>query len=119
VFEANWNQVIEDFEIPHGMVVQLGEISGGSNTPKMVSKLLQWKKENLDQCESYWNRLYDLQSRLLNGFSKLSQIDKRDRKAYEDELRECAQYVIGRQKSGSPVASVLLTIQETYNVWLD
>jgi phosphomevalonate kinase len=114
--EAKWDQFVHDFQVPSGLLVQLGEISGGSNTPKMVSKLLEWRKENFEECESYWKDLDNLQSRLLEQFSKIAEMEQCNRKQYEEELRASAQDIIGRPKTHSPLSSLLMTMQKTYNV---
>ena len=34
------------FQLPPGFQLVLGEVDAGSNTPRMVSRLLEWKSEN-------------------------------------------------------------------------
>ena len=35
----------------------LGDVNAGANTPSMVSKLLQWKRENCEEGMTYWNSI--------------------------------------------------------------
>jgi phosphomevalonate kinase len=43
---VEWDNLHEKLALPHQMRLILGDVSEGSNTPKMVSKVLQWKREN-------------------------------------------------------------------------
>jgi phosphomevalonate kinase len=52
---VEWDNLHEKLALPHQMRLILGDVSEGSNTPKMVSKVLQWKREN--EAESTGNFL--------------------------------------------------------------
>lgn len=67
-----WDHRIEHFSLPPGFLIQLGDITTGSNTPSMVSKLTKWRSANLERCESIWTNLNSCNLRVKAGFRKLS-----------------------------------------------
>jgi phosphomevalonate kinase len=94
----------------------MGEISGGSNTPKMVSKLLQWREENYSQCEDYWNRLDSLQAQLSDLFQQISLVEKNSEK-YQKDLKECSKVVIADMDPAlSELATFLVEMHSVYKV---
>ncbi len=50
VVERNWDNILKPFALPHGLFLQLGEVKGGTNTPKMVVSLLKWRDGNVKEC---------------------------------------------------------------------
>lgn len=50
IVDATWDSKKLPFKLPPGVRILLGEIRKGSNTPKMVSKLLEWKATNPKKC---------------------------------------------------------------------
>ena len=46
VVDKEWDAQVQPCDIPRGIRLVLGEVDTGSNTPSMVSKVLQWKSKN-------------------------------------------------------------------------
>lgn len=43
--------MVTPFSLPPGLTLILGDVSQGSDSPKMASKLLQWKADNQEICK--------------------------------------------------------------------
>jgi phosphomevalonate kinase len=50
IVDLDWDSKKVPFKLPPGLKMVLGEIRKGSNTPKMVAKLLEWKEMNPKIC---------------------------------------------------------------------
>lgn len=44
-----WDNQVSPFSLPPGFNLILADIDTGSNTPSMVSKVLQWRKDDSEQ----------------------------------------------------------------------
>ena len=44
-----WDHEHQKVELPAGLCLIMGDVSGGSNTPSMVRKLLEWNSRS-DRC---------------------------------------------------------------------
>jgi phosphomevalonate kinase len=52
LFLKRWDNRIKIFKLPPGLELVLGEVDTGSNTPKMVSNVLEWRKNDPDSGNS-------------------------------------------------------------------
>lgn len=52
-----WDNIIIKSNLPPGFSIVLGDINCGSNTPSMVGKVLQWRKEQPEESRSIWQCL--------------------------------------------------------------
>jgi phosphomevalonate kinase len=93
VIDSNWDNSLKPFRIPHGLYLQLGEVKGGTNTPKMVFKLLKWRESNVAECmlmlmigDEVWIKLQAIQDCILSKFNQLNQYYSEQPQCYEDEL---------------------------------
>lgn len=89
-----WDQCIKPVTLPPGFVLQLGDISAGSNTPKMVSKVLDWRKENLTLCESMWADLSSLSNLINLNLEKLCLIAKENNREYVEAFEKMSKTVM-------------------------
>jgi phosphomevalonate kinase len=46
ILGISWDSEVEAFDLPPGMCLKLADIDAGSSTPKLVSKVLEWRKNN-------------------------------------------------------------------------
>ena len=76
---------LDSIKIPPHLCIIMGVPSSsfGSKTPKMVSKVLKWKDDNKEQCETLWNSLNESNENIINIFQTLcNQYDKIGEKEY-------------------------------------
>lgn len=45
--------------LPAKLSLLMGDVNGGSETPKLVSQVLKWKNENPERAEELWGNLYE------------------------------------------------------------
>lgn len=83
VNETNWGIVCESFKIPKGFTLMMGDVQGGSETPKMVSKVNEWRKKNPQTSNKVWKNLNENNEKVMNGFKELERISQLDPKRYE------------------------------------
>lgn len=41
----HWNHEVQPFSLPPGMRLMLADVDAGSDTPSLVGKVLQWRKD--------------------------------------------------------------------------
>lgn len=66
--------------LPPKLSLLMGDVNGGSETPKLVSQVLKWRKENPERASELWDNLYEqnmtLVSQLEAGASDYEAISK-------------------------------------------
>jgi phosphomevalonate kinase len=78
------------FRIPPGFSIHLADISGGSNTPKMVAKLMEWQSYHVQECEDLWQSLSLLNRSIYEAFNQLEVAYSQDSKSYISTIDELA-----------------------------
>ncbi|KAL4788003.1 ribosomal protein S5 domain 2-type protein [Aspergillus varians] len=70
-----WDTECLDFgmTLPRGMQMVLCDVECGSQTPSMVKKVLEWRKQNKQEADFLWNALQSNNERLCLEFKQLSQ----------------------------------------------
>ncbi|KAL2865704.1 phosphomevalonate kinase [Aspergillus lucknowensis] len=73
--EHPWDTECLDFgmTLPRGMQMVLCDVECGSQTPSMVKKVLEWKKQNKQEADLLWNALQSNNERLCLELKQLSQ----------------------------------------------
>lgn len=73
--EHPWDTECLDFgmTLPRGMQMVLCDVECGSQTPSMVKKVLEWRKQNKEEADLLWNALQSNNERLCLEFKQLSQ----------------------------------------------
>ncbi|KIK67414.1 hypothetical protein GYMLUDRAFT_55186 [Collybiopsis luxurians FD-317 M1] len=79
---AAWNYRIQPFRLPPLTRIMLADIDHGSDTPSLVGKVLQWRKDNPDKAHTLWTALDQLNQSLASSLSNLSTLHSRDPKSY-------------------------------------
>ncbi|KAL2783579.1 Phosphomevalonate kinase [Aspergillus keveii] len=73
--EHPWDTECLDFgmTLPRGMQMVLCDVECGSQTPSMVKKVLEWRKQNKQEADLLWDALQSNNERLVLEFKQLSQ----------------------------------------------
>ncbi|KAH6562229.1 hypothetical protein BASA50_004868 [Batrachochytrium salamandrivorans] len=71
VVTKRWDWEDSPFQLPPGLGLMLGDVAAGSNTPKLVSMVLAWRKANSDQALALWIKIDGLNSEILSAFREL------------------------------------------------
>ena len=92
--KTKWNNLVKPFCLPEGMSLILGDVSVGSDTPSMVSKVLSWKKstapdfklwKDIDNMNNQVKILLDqLVVMMKNNETSMQQINKCSESSSED-----------------------------------
>lgn len=80
-----WNHEMRPFELPNGMVLICADVAGGSETPSMSKKILDWKARSDG---TVWERLLKRNERAIHALKELSSAQNADPSAYDDKLSE-------------------------------
>ncbi|KAJ5587549.1 Phosphomevalonate kinase eukaryotic [Penicillium hispanicum] len=73
--EHPWDTECVDFgmQLPRGMQMVLCDVECGSQTPSMVKKVLEWRKENRKEADILWASLQNNNERLRQELKRLAQ----------------------------------------------
>ncbi|QPG73589.1 hypothetical protein FOA43_000901 [Brettanomyces nanus] len=78
-----------DWKIEHkqccmvpGIHIIMGDVAGGSETPKLVSKVMKWRKENTQRALAVWTELNDSNMRLVKSLEDLQTASETDKVGY-------------------------------------
>jgi len=76
--------VVAPMQLPRGLGLLLADVCGGSESPSMASKVLNWKMTAVqdDISDNYWEQLAILNSHIIDLFHQLTKQD--------DDLTPCA-----------------------------
>ncbi|KAL4734194.1 ribosomal protein S5 domain 2-type protein [Aspergillus similis] len=85
-----WDTECLDFgmTLPRGMQMVLCDVECGSQTPSMVKKVLEWRKQNKQEADLLWGTLQSNNERLV---LELKQLSQNPDKGY-DEVRSLLQH---------------------------
>jgi len=87
---CRWDHEVKSFVLPFGLEMTLGDISTGSSTPKMVSKVLEWKKAKSEEANRLWETLGKENERVRELFEKLSEEYAANVGGYGSVMEQCA-----------------------------
>ncbi|KAF9894742.1 phosphomevalonate kinase [Aspergillus nanangensis] len=75
-----WDTECLDFgmQLPRGMQMVLCDVECGSQTPSMVKKVLEWRKQNKEEADLLWAALQSNNERLCLELKQLSQSPDRE-----------------------------------------
>lgn len=70
-----WDTECVDFgmQLPRGMQMVLCDVECGSQTPSMVKKVLEWRKNNRQEADTLWGALQSNNERLRQELKRLAQ----------------------------------------------
>ncbi|KAJ7770232.1 ribosomal protein S5 domain 2-type protein [Mycena maculata] len=78
-----WNYHIGDFQLPPFTRMMLADVDAGSDTPSLVGKVLQWRKEDSVTADGLWSSLGLLNDSLAKTLLKLKEQHSKDPATYE------------------------------------
>ncbi|KAJ3269577.1 phosphomevalonate kinase [Terramyces sp. JEL0728] len=88
VIEKRWDTKITDMRVPPGFILQMGDVHCGSNTPKMVSKVLEWRLNFPELSKSIWDEISLNNNTIISQFGRLLEIEKSHSKEYFSKIRK-------------------------------
>ncbi len=83
---SKWEMSVKPCSLPKGLRILMGDVKGGSETPKLVNNVLKWKKENPEQSLKLWNNLNNENIKLVEILNQLSNLNKNDEESYNEIL---------------------------------
>lgn len=90
VDETNWGVSLEPCAMPKGLSLLMGDVCGGSETPKLVSTVLQWRKNQPDHSLQVWTDLNKANMKLVTLLDSLNKLSYSDPVAYAHLLDQAA-----------------------------
>jgi len=85
---AKWDSEVAPFTLPPGLRLVLADIDAGSSTPKLVSKLLDWRKTKPQEADSLWKSLDESNTAVEQLLRRLSAVGPSTE--YDDALERIA-----------------------------
>ena len=86
VDQQDWNMTHEQCSLPPGIRLLMGDVKGGSETPKMVSKVLEWKNSNPERAAEVWTKLNASNMKLIDALQSLEALSKANKDEYNHLL---------------------------------
>lgn len=86
VDESDWKMTHDIVKMPPGIRLLMGDVQGGSETPKMVSKVLEWRKSNPDYCAKVWTDLNNNNMKLIRSMQELNELSVNNTERYAEIL---------------------------------
>ncbi|TID14962.1 hypothetical protein CANINC_004633 [Pichia inconspicua] len=83
-----WNMTHDMCALPPGIRLLMGDVKGGSETPKMVSQLLKWRQLEPDKCGEVWFNLNQSNNNLMDGLKELSDLSLSKPNVYNQILQQ-------------------------------
>ncbi|KAL0576662.1 phosphomevalonate kinase [Marasmius crinis-equi] len=82
-----WNHRVQPFSLPPLTRLMLADVDAGSDTPSLVGKVLQWRKEDSAKAETIWNELDQHNQSLAKTLQQLTELYSRDPGNYSRALK--------------------------------
>jgi phosphomevalonate kinase len=90
VLTQQWDDQINQFLFPKYINIILADVQGGSETPGMVKKVEEWKKNGGIEAENCWEGLAAA-NRIIEGhFGELNKLSQQNEKIWIDVLDKCS-----------------------------
>ncbi|ODQ47323.1 hypothetical protein PICMEDRAFT_15291 [Pichia membranifaciens NRRL Y-2026] len=86
----DWNMKHELCSMPPGIRLLMGDVIGGSETPKLVTKVQNWRKEKPEYSYKVWTELNSSNMRLVEALRKMDKLSETDKVRYSYLLNELA-----------------------------
>ncbi|ODQ63466.1 phosphomevalonate kinase [Nadsonia fulvescens var. elongata DSM 6958] len=90
LIDQPWDITLDPCNMPGGLTLLMGDINGGSETPKLVSKVLAWRKADPEDANKLWADLNRSNMRLVKLFNDLNATNFSNPEAYNGLIAKCA-----------------------------
>ena len=87
--------------LPPHLKLLMGDISGGSNTPKLVSKVLEWKKSNPQQSSELYSNLNQANEDFIRAIETISTQAKSSPETYTTAFKLFSKYTCAQLETQS------------------
>lgn len=87
LIHSNWDFKHERCELPTKVKLLMGDIKGGSETPKLVSKILQWKKDKPEESGLVYDQLNNANVAFMKKINQLNSSSS------DQEIQELVGYI--------------------------
>ncbi|KAL0955914.1 hypothetical protein HGRIS_002105 [Hohenbuehelia grisea] len=77
-----WDYRIEPFVLPPLVRIMLADVDAGSDTPSLVGKVLQWRKQDPDRARGLWTAIDQENQSLASNFAHLTKLHDKDPEVY-------------------------------------
>lgn len=84
--ESDWDIKSDRVALPRGVKLLMGDVKGGSNTPKLVAKVLAWRQSD-PESGSVYNELDASNTKLVECLSKMNVMASEDPEKYDQVLK--------------------------------
>jgi len=114
IINSTWDGSVTKFTLPKGMFLLLGDVgSAGSNTPNMVSKVLQWKTDSSISANFRWSQLAKANGEVEKEFASLNEMSNFPN--YLNNIRKCGTLTPDQWLSvNSEVADSLVRLRNSF-----
>ncbi|CAG8556898.1 9532_t:CDS:2, partial [Dentiscutata heterogama] len=85
-----WDNQVKPFTLPPEFKMILAEVDSGSNTPRMVGKVLAWRKATPEQANILWNAIASSCAIVIDNLIELTREYEKDKTGYYDAIRTCS-----------------------------
>lgn len=83
VVDSKWEFRHAAWGLPPGIRLVMGDIKGGSETPKLVSKVLKWRAENPKESDELYSKLEEANSQFILSVVLLRLLHSQDKETYQ------------------------------------
>lgn len=90
VDEAEWEVRLDPCAMPNGLTLLMGDVCGGSETPKLVSTVLQWRKDKPERSLKVWTDLNNANMEIVKLLDALDKLSDSDSEIYATILQQAA-----------------------------
>lgn len=94
--DSIWSPLKHDpCSMPPGISLLMGDVCGGSETPKLVSTVLQWRKDKPEEANALWNSLNAANMAFVKTLTQLQTLFEKDAAQYAKLLDKYASFSAG------------------------
>ncbi|KAJ3068165.1 phosphomevalonate kinase, partial [Podochytrium sp. JEL0797] len=90
VVDREWDSRVEPVRLPRGVRLMLADVDAGSSTPKLVSGVLGWRKQNPVEAKALWQELDQENMEVAKTLVRISALAVSGPEVYDEAVRICA-----------------------------
>eukprot|EP01132_Coremiostelium_polycephalum_P007504 gene7504-9221_t len=114
IINSNWDNEHNDMALPPGLQLLLADVSIGSNTPVMVKKILEWRKENPTESLSIWTDINKNNENVKSAFTQLHQLYKENNQQYLTAIANCSKLIATEWSQECPITKQLVAVRSSF-----